>query len=217
MEIEVIAAKRELQGTGASRRLRHAGKVPGIVYGGDAAPVQIELDHNALYHALRKEAFHASVLTLNVDGAKESFLLRDSQWHPYKQQVLHVDFQRVDKDHKIHVKVPLHFLNADVAPGVKTGGGKAHHIVNELDVSVCLAVCRSSSRWIWANSKSAIPFTRMIWCCPKALSWLLTSRRKTPLWHRSTRPRAVLLKKLLLSLLSKRDAQSRVDCASCAA
>jgi len=137
MEIEVIAAKRELQGTGASRRLRHAGKVPGIVYGGNTAPVQIELDHNALYHALRKEAFHASVLTLNVDGAKESVLLRDSQWHPYKQQVLHVDFQRVDKTHKIHVKVPLHFLNADVAPGVKTGGGKVSHVMTEIDVT-CL-------------------------------------------------------------------------------
>lgn len=134
MEIEVIASKRELQGTGASRRLRHAGKVPGIVYGGAAAPMQIELDHNALYHALRKEAFHASVLSLNVDGAKESVLLRDAQWHPYKQQVLHIDFQRVDKDHKIHVKVPLHFLNAEASPGVKLAGGKPHHIVNELDV-----------------------------------------------------------------------------------
>ncbi|MEQ1662775.1 MAG: 50S ribosomal protein L25/general stress protein Ctc [Thiobacillus sp.] len=137
MEIEVIAYKRELQGTGASRRLRHAGKVPGIVYGGTTAPMQIELDHNALYHALRKEAFHASVLSLSVDGNKETVLLRDTQWHPYKQQVLHIDFQRVDKDHKIHVKIPLHFLNAEVAPGVKTGGGKPHHIVNELDVT-CL-------------------------------------------------------------------------------
>jgi large subunit ribosomal protein L25 len=137
MEIEVIAFKRDAQGSSASRRLRHAGKVPGIVYGGSAAPMQIELDHNALYHALRKEAFHASVLTLSVDGSKESVLLRDTQWHPYKQQVLHVDFQRVDKDHKIHVKVPLHFLNAETAPGVKLGGGKPHHIVTELDVE-CL-------------------------------------------------------------------------------
>lgn len=137
MEIEVIAAKRDLQGTGASRRLRHAGKVPGIVYGGEAGPVQIELDHNALYHALRKEAFHASVLTLNVDGAKESVLLRDSQWHPYKQQVLHIDFQRIVKGHAIHVKVPLHFLNAENCPGVKTGGGKPHHLMTEIDVQ-CL-------------------------------------------------------------------------------
>ena len=137
MEIEVIAAKRDLQGTGASRRLRHAGKVPGIVYGGEASPVQIELDHNALYHALRKEAFHASVLTLNVDGAKESVLLRDSQWHPYKQQVLHVDFQRVVKGQMIHVKVPLHFVNAETCPGVKTGGGQPHHIMTEMDIE-CL-------------------------------------------------------------------------------
>ncbi len=137
MEIEVIAYKRELQGTGASRRLRSAGKVPGIVYGGAAAPMQIELDHNALYHALRKEAFHASVLNLTVDGASESVLLRDTQWHPYKQQVLHVDFQRVDKTHKIHVKVPLHFLNEETAPGVKTGGGKVSHVMTEIDVT-CL-------------------------------------------------------------------------------
>ncbi|MEQ1591083.1 MAG: 50S ribosomal protein L25/general stress protein Ctc [Thiobacillaceae bacterium] len=137
MEIEVIAYKRELQGTGASRRLRSTGKVPGIVYGGTTAPMQIELDHNALYHALRKESFHASVLNLTVDGASESVLLRDTQWHPYKQQVLHVDFQRVDKTHKIHVKVPLHFLNADTAPGVKTGGGKVSHVMTEIDVT-CL-------------------------------------------------------------------------------
>ena len=137
MEIEVIAYKRELQGTGASRRLRSAGKVPGIVYGGTTAPMQIELDHNALYHALRKEAFHASVLNLTVDGASESVLLRDTQWHPYKQQVLHVDFQRVDKTHKIHVKVPLHFLNEETAPGVKTGGGKVSHVMTEIDVT-CL-------------------------------------------------------------------------------
>ena len=137
MEIEVIAYKRELQGTGASRRLRSAGKVPGIVYGGTAAPMQIELDHNALYHALRKEAFHASVLNLTVDGASQSVLLRDTQWHPYKQQVLHVDFQRIDKTHKIHVKVPLHFLNEETAPGVKTGGGKVSHVITEIDIT-CL-------------------------------------------------------------------------------
>jgi large subunit ribosomal protein L25 len=137
MEIEVVATKRELQGTGASRRLRSAGKVPGIVYGGTAAPMQIELDHNPLYHAMRKEVFHASVLTLNVGGAKETVLLRDAQWHPYKQQILHVDFQRVDSTHTIHVKVPLHFMNGDIAPGVKLGGGKVSHVMNELEVT-CL-------------------------------------------------------------------------------
>src|SRR5574340_1655206 len=105
MKIEVIAARRELQGTGASRRLRHAGKVPGIVYGGTTAPVQIELDHNALYHALRKEAFHASVLMLNVDGAKESVLLRDTQWHPFKQQVLHVEDRKSTRLNSSHQKI----------------------------------------------------------------------------------------------------------------
>ena len=137
MQIEVKAFTRELQGSGASRRLRRAGKVPGIVYGGEAKPANIELDHNDLYHALKKEAFHASVLTLDLDGARESVVLRDVQWHGYKQQVLHIDFQRVDGSHKIHVKVPLHFVNADIAPGVKLGGGLVTHVMNELDVS-CL-------------------------------------------------------------------------------
>ncbi len=137
MQIEVKASKRVLQGSGASRRLRHAGKVPAIVYGGEAAPVVLELDHNDTYHALQKEAFHASVLSLNVEGVTEAVVLRDVQWHAYKPQVLHVDFQRVDATHTIHVKVPLHFLNADVAPGVKLGGGLVTHVMTELDVS-CL-------------------------------------------------------------------------------
>lgn len=137
MTIEVKATKRVLQGSGASRRLRLAGKVPGIVYGGTAQPEVIELDHNDLYHALQKEVFHASVLALDVEGAKESVVLRAVQYHPYKQLVMHVDFQRVDATHKIHVKVPLHFINADVAPGVKQGGGLVTHVMTELDVS-CL-------------------------------------------------------------------------------
>ena len=137
MSIEFKATKRVLQGSGASRRLRLAGQVPGIVYGGTADPLVIQLDHNDLYHALQKEAFHASVLSLDVDGAVETVVLRDAQWHGYKQQVLHVDFQRVDASHKIHVKVPLHFVNADVAPGVKLSGGLVTHVMTELDVT-CL-------------------------------------------------------------------------------
>lgn len=137
MQIEVIAQKRDGQGTGASRRLRHAGFVPGIVYGGSREPQAIQLDHNALYHALRKEAFHSSVLTLKVDGGSEMALLRDVQWHPYKQLVLHVDFQRVDAGQKIHVKVPLHFKNEDIAPGVKLAHGLVNHVITELDVA-CL-------------------------------------------------------------------------------
>ena len=136
MKIEISATSRKAQGTGASRRLRKAGRVPGIVYG-SSEPSMIELDHNNLYHALRNEAFHASILTLELDGKKESVLLRDFQMHPFRQQVLHIDFQRVAKDKKIHMKVPLHFANAEIAPGVKQGGGIISHVLNELEVS-CL-------------------------------------------------------------------------------
>ena len=137
MKFELNATKRTLQGSGASRRLRRANKVPGIIYGGAADPVVIELDHNDLLLALRKEAFHSSVITVNVDGAAETVLLRDSQMHPYKALVLHVDFLRVDATHAIHQKVPLHFVNADIAAGVKVGGGVVSHAMNEIDVS-CL-------------------------------------------------------------------------------
>ena len=137
MKFELNASKRELQGSGASRRLRRANKVPGIIYGGTAAPALIELDHNDILLALRKEAFHASVLTIKLDGAVETVLLRDSQMHPYKPLVLHVDFLRVDTAHAIHQKVPLHFINADIAVGVKIGGGLVSHAMNEIDVT-CL-------------------------------------------------------------------------------
>ncbi len=136
MAIEISATTRKAQGTGASRRLRKANRVPGVVYGaGEAA--MIDLDHNTLYYALRNEAFHASILSMDLDGKKEPVLLRYFQMHPFRQQVLHIDFQRVDPKKKIHMKVPLHFTNADVAPGVKVGGGIISHVLNELDV-VCL-------------------------------------------------------------------------------
>ena len=137
MKFEQNAYKRELQGSGASRRLRRANKVPGIIYGGTAAPALIELDHNDILLALRKEAFHSSVLSLSVDGKVETVLLRDSQMHPYKPLVLHVDFLRVDATHAIHQKVPLHFVNADIAVGVKLDGGVVSHAMNEVDVA-CL-------------------------------------------------------------------------------
>ena len=137
MKFELNVQKRTVQGTGASRRLRHANKVPGIIYGGTTAPTLIELDHNALILALRKEAFHASVLTLKIDDVVETVLLRDSHMHPYKPLVLHVDFLRVDTTHAIHQKVPLHFINAELSPGVKLGGGIVSPAMNEIDVS-CL-------------------------------------------------------------------------------
>jgi large subunit ribosomal protein L25 len=137
MQIEVTATSRTLQGTNAIRRLRRTGRVPGILYGGKQQAQTIELEHNALYHLLKVEAFHASILNMNLDGKKQQVLLRELHMHPFKMQVMHVDFQRVAKDKKIHIEVPLHFLNADIAPGVKVGGGIISHVMTEVEVS-CL-------------------------------------------------------------------------------
>ena len=137
MQIEINASKRDTQGTGASRRLRRAGRVPGIIYGGTQDAQSVDLNHKDLYFGLKNEAFHSSVLSLNLDGVKESVLLRDFQMHPYKPLVLHIDFQRVDANQKIHMKVPLHFKNAELAPGVKLAGGVVSHIMTEAEV-LCL-------------------------------------------------------------------------------
>ena len=137
MKFELNAQARTLQGSGASRRLRRAKKVPAIIYGGSAAPEMVELDHNDLILALAKEAFHSSVITLKVEGKAQTVLLRDAQMHAYKRQVLHADFQRVDTTHAVHQKVPLHFINAEAAPGVKLAGGTVSHAMNEVDVT-CL-------------------------------------------------------------------------------
>jgi large subunit ribosomal protein L25 len=138
MQIQFNANKRVAQGTGASRRLRRTNRVPGILYGGDSPAQPLDMDHNEIFQCLRKEAFHSSVLSINVEGAAQQCLLRDVQWHPFKRQILHLDFQRVDAEHKLHQKVPLHFVNADIAPGVKLGGGIVSHVMTELDVA-CLA------------------------------------------------------------------------------
>jgi large subunit ribosomal protein L25 len=136
MKVEAIS--RNVQGTGASRRLRREGKVPAIVYGGNAQPVNIELDHNSIFHAMRKEAFHSSVLELTVDGqAAGQVLLRDYQMHAFKPIVMHVDFQRIDANQKLHKKVPLHFKGQENSPAVKQSGAIVSHIMTEIDIK-CL-------------------------------------------------------------------------------
>jgi large subunit ribosomal protein L25 len=135
--MKVVAFNREVQGTGASRRLRNAGQTPGIIYGGTAAPKLIAVDGNALWHALKKEAFHGSVLDLEIEGQTQQVLLRDFQMHAFKQLVLHVDFQRVDASQPIHTKVALHFVNADISPAVKLSSAVVSHVLNELEIS-CL-------------------------------------------------------------------------------
>jgi len=137
MKIEINARKREAQGTGASRRLRRSGRVPGIVYGGERGAMNIELNHKELYQHLTNEKFHASILTLKLEDSAEEVLLRAFNMHPWKGHVQHIDFQRVAKDKKIHMKVPLHFINAEISPGVKEQGGVPNHVVNELDIT-CL-------------------------------------------------------------------------------
>ena len=135
--MKFVAFERAKQGTGASRRLRNTGKTPGIVYGGEGQPQLIELDHNALWHALKKETFHSSILDMELAGKEAKVLLRDVQYHPYKQQVTHIDFQRVDAKTKLHMKVPLHYVNAEESQAVKFESCVVNHVMSELDIS-CL-------------------------------------------------------------------------------
>lgn len=135
--MKVTAKSRELQGSSASRRLRRAGKVPGIIYGGEGQAQAIEVDHNPLYHAMRVEAFHSSILDVDVDGKSEQVLLRDVQWHPWKRQVMHIDFQRVKAGEKITLSVPLHFVNEEISPAIKIEAAIISHVINEISVS-CL-------------------------------------------------------------------------------
>jgi large subunit ribosomal protein L25 len=137
MKITIKAEPRSLQGSGASRRLRRESKVPGIVYGAGKDATPIQLDHKDLWFKLKNEAFHASILDMEVGTEKAQVLLRDYQMHPFRQRVLHADFQRVAADKKIHMRVPLHFVNAEISPGVKVAGGLVQHVMNELEIS-CL-------------------------------------------------------------------------------
>lgn len=135
--MKFVAFERAKQGTGASRRLRNTGRTPAIVYGGSVEPQLVELDHNALWHALKKEAFHSSILEMEVAGKSSQVLLRDVQMHPFKPLVLHIDFQRVDANTKLHMKVPLHYTGEENSPAVKHDLCLVNHIVTELEVS-CL-------------------------------------------------------------------------------
>lgn len=135
--MKFVAFERAKQGTGASRRLRNVGKTPGIVYGGAGEPQLIELDHNALWHALKKEAFHSSILEMELGGNSGKVLLRDVQYHPYKPLIVHVDFQRVDANTRLHMKVPMHYKGEQDSDAVKLDHCLVNHVISELDIS-CL-------------------------------------------------------------------------------
>jgi large subunit ribosomal protein L25 len=135
--MKFVAFERAKQGTGASRRLRVTGRTPGIVYGGSSEPLMVELDHNALWHAIKKEAFHASILDMEFAGKESKVLLRNVQMHPFKQLILHIDFQRVEANTKLSMKVPLHFNGEENSPAVKVDACLVNHVVTDLEVA-CL-------------------------------------------------------------------------------
>jgi large subunit ribosomal protein L25 len=134
---KITATSRKVEGKGASRRLRHSGQVPAIVYGAKAEAETVQVEHNQLWLASQNEWFYSSILQLSVDGKTQKVLLRDMQRHPFKQQILHLDFQRIDENVAIRFNVPLHFMNQEVSPAGKTAGVVILHELNEIGVS-CL-------------------------------------------------------------------------------
>jgi large subunit ribosomal protein L25 len=134
MSFKLVAEVRNEQGRGASRRLRRAGKVPAIVYGASSEPVQVSLDHNTIFHALKKEVFHSSILELELGGKTEKVVLRDFHMHAFRPEVLHLDLQRVSASEEIHMSIPLHFLNEATSPAVKVQGAHITHVVTEVEV-----------------------------------------------------------------------------------
>ena len=136
-DFDLIADIREDQGKGASRRLRHQGKVPAIIYGAGRPPRALVFDHNRVIQQLDTESFYSSILNIKVGEKSQAAILKDVQRHPAKPQVMHMDFQRIVEDEEIKMLVPIHFIGEDVAPGVKEGGGKVSHLITEVEV-VCL-------------------------------------------------------------------------------
>ncbi len=132
----VKATRRDDLGKGASRRLRREGLVPAVLYGGHAEPVALTLNHKDLWHSLENEGFYSHILDIDIDGKLEKAILRDLQRHPFKPLVLHADFQRVSASERLHVMVPLHFVNEATSVGVKKGG-VVHHLATEIEIT-CL-------------------------------------------------------------------------------
>jgi large subunit ribosomal protein L25 len=136
-KFELTAEPRTVQGKGASRRLRHTGRVPAILYGAGKPPLMVTLDHNTMMRHLENERFHTAILNVKVGNESDQAILRDWQVHPYKPAVLHVDLQRISATEKLHMSIPLHFTGADMAPGVKQDGGIVAHLMTEVDIT-CL-------------------------------------------------------------------------------
>ena len=136
-QFEIVAAARDAKGKGASRRLRRTGYIPGILYGAGIDPVNIQLEHNDVIKHTDVEAFYSHILTLKLPSGAERVVLKDLQRHPYKPQVMHMDFLRVNESEQLAMRIPLHFLNEEACVGVKTGGGVISHLMTELEI-LCL-------------------------------------------------------------------------------
>ncbi|CCD36088.2 LSU ribosomal protein L25p [Candidatus Paraburkholderia kirkii UZHbot1] len=190
--MKVVAFERSKQGTGASRRLRNSGKTPGIVYGGETDVQLVELDHNALWHALKKEVFHSSILDLEVAGKSQQVLLRDVQYHPFKQLVLHVDFQRVDAKKKLHTKVPLHFMNQETNPAVKLSGAVITHVLTELEVECLPAELPEFLEVDLAQIKAGQTMHAKNIPLPKGVSLTVATEAENPVVASATVPAAVV-------------------------
>ena len=175
MKIAIKAEPRSVQGTGASRRLRRESKVPGVVYGAGKDAQAIELDHKDLWFKLKTEAFHASILDMEIGSVTSQVLLRDYQMHPFKPLILHADFQRVAADKKIHMSVPLHFTNEAISPGVKVAGGLVEHVMRSSRSAACPRTSRNTSRWTSATCRRGTRCTFRRSSCRRA--WRRSSRR----------------------------------------
>lgn len=185
--MKFVAFERNKQGTGASRRLRITGKTPGIVYGGAGEPQLIELDHNALWHALKKEAFHSSVLEMDVNGQVSKVLLRDVQMHPFRQLVLHIDFQRVDAKTRMNLKVPLHFKGEEESDAVKLEHNLVNHVTTELEVNCLPADLPEFIEVDLSGLKNNGTITLNDIKLPKGVKWV-SHGRKAPVLASATAP-----------------------------
>ncbi len=185
--MKFVAFERAKQGTGASRRLRITGKTPGIVYGGGGEPQLIELDHNALWHALKKEAFHSSVLEMDLGGQVSKVLLRDVQMHPFRQLVLHIDFQRVDAKTRMNLKVPVHFKGQEESDAVKLDQNLVNHVTTELEVNCLPADLPEFIEVDLSGLKNNGTVTLKDIKLPKGVKWV-SHGRKAPVLASATAP-----------------------------
>jgi large subunit ribosomal protein L25 len=185
--MKFVAFERAKQGTGASRRLRITGKTPGIVYGGDTQPQLIEIDHNALWHALKKEAFHSTVLEMDLGGNVSKVLLRDVQYHPFRQLVQHIDFQRVDAKTRMTLKVPLHFKGEEESDAVKLEHNLVNHVTTELEVNCLPAELPEFIEVDLSGLKNNGTVTLKDIKLPRGVKWV-SHGRKAPVLASATAP-----------------------------